>query len=1080
MKKHLFNSILNWFVLFIFLLLASELKAQQKVPVSGKVISSTDGEPLIGATVAERDKDNRIISGVATDINGNYSIKVTNPNNTLSFSYIGFKQKIEIPKNRNKINISLDEDVVKIEQFEISASRKVNTGEFDIDKTRIAAAIQTLKTKDISDVQASSIVDQMQGRLSGVDIVANSGEPGAGMSIRIRGTSSLSASSQPLIVINGVPFETKIDNTFDFGTADEQGYASLIGVAPEDIEEISVLKDAAATAQYGSRAANGVLLISTKRGAHGKAVFNYSFKGTVGYQPNGFSMLNGDQYATLIKEELLQITSTIVGSVSNPQIEYNPNYVDFNLYNQNTNWLEEITRLGIINEHNFSVSGGGEKATYRISSGLKKEIGTTVGTGSGLFTTRAILDYFISDKIRISSELSYSHGTVDRSYGGIRGLALIKMPNMSIWELDNKTNSTGVYYTPVNAFQGAGDKYYNPVAMANLAVNRITNNRISPVFRINYRPLTNLTYDAVVSFDANNDKTLSFVPEEAIGVNWTNSLANKASISDAEFYVLHTENKIAWNPKIGEKHSLYLGGKFETYEKTSLGYNSSTSNTPSGLLQTPIVESRIEGSGNSLSSSYSEARTLAANLMFNYQFLDRYILSGGIRTEGNSKFGSNFRYGSFPYVAAKWILSNEVFMKSLKFIDELSIRGSYGQNGNSPDFNYGSYSVYSSYAYNYIDIRPAYPSNIELVNLKWETVIQENLGFNLTMFDYRVNADVEFYKKQTKDMLSQNTAIPTTSGFSTLPYLNLGDIDNQGFEVSVMTNIIKKSDFKLDFNFNIARNVNVIRRITGAMDVEDGDPLQTGPNGYLKRIQENNPIGSFYGYKYLGVYSRKDDLYAKDENGEIIYDINGIPKVMRFNNSSNFESGDAQYEDINHDGNINRLDVVYLGNANPLLYGGFGPTLVFHNFQFIAFFNFRYHQKVINLARMDTESMTNYDNQNTSVLRRWRYEGQVTDVPRAKFNSSVNTLGSDRFMEDASFVRMKYLTLKYTAPKKFSQKLAMKSLAIYFSGQNFYTLTNYKGSDPETGSSDNWKSLGYDTNKTPRSIQYTLGINASF
>lgn len=1078
MKKHLYSTILNLFFLSFLVVAGTNLKAQNKVPISGKITSATDGTPLVGATVAEKDKDNRIISGVMTDINGNYVIKVTNTNNILSFSFIGFKQKTDVPNTRRQIDIILAEDVMEIEQIVVHGTiKKVNTGEFEMDKSRIATAIQTISTKDISDVQASSIVDQLQGRLSGVDIIANSGEPGAGMSIRIRGTSSLNASSQPLIVINGVPFETKIDNTFDFGTADEQGYASLIGVSAEDIEEISVLKDAAATAQYGSRAANGVLLISTKRGARGKAVFNYSYKGTVGYQPDGFPMLNGDQYTTLIREELLAPGGNL-GSI--PQIEYNPSYIDYNLYNKNTNWLKEITRLGIINEHNFSISGGGEKATYRISSALKKESGTTVGTGSKLFTARAILDYFISDKIRISTELSYSHGSVDRSYGGIRDLALNKMPNMSIWELDNLNQPTGIYYTPVNAFQGAGDKYYNPVAMANLAINRITNNRISPVFRINYKPLNNLTYDLTVSFDANNDKTLGFVPEEAIGATWTNSLSNKASINDAEFYVIRTENKMAWNPKIGENHSLFLGGKFETYEKTSLGYNSTTSNTPSGLLQTPIVESRIEGSGNSLSSSYAANRTLAANFMFNYQYLDRYILSGGVRSEGNSKFGSNFRYGTFPSVAARWIVSKEAFMKPLKFINELSLRGSYGQNGNSPDFNYGSYSVYSSYAYNYIDVRPAYPSNIELVNLKWETVIQQNLGLNLTMFDYKVNADVEFYKKRTRDMLSQNTAIPTTSGFSTLPYLNLGDIDNQGFEISVMTNLIKNADFKLDFNFNLSRNVNMIRRITSAMDVEDGDPLQTGPAGYLKRIQENNPIGSFYGYKYLGVYSSKQDLYATDENGETIYDINGVAKVMRFNNSRNFQSGDAKYEDINHDGNINRLDVVYLGNANPLLYGGFGPMLTYRNFQITAFFNFRYHQKVINLARMNTESMTSYDNQNTSVLRRWRYEGQVTDVPRAYYNSSYNTLGSDRFMEDASFLRMKYLTLKYTAPKEISQKLGFKLLSIYFTGQNFYTMTNYKGSDPETGSSDNWKTLGYDTNKTPKSIQFTLGINASF
>jgi TonB-linked SusC/RagA family outer membrane protein len=1078
MKKNFCKAILNWAIMITILLMGSDLKAQQKIIISGTVTSDTDGEPLIGVTIAEKDKNNRIITGIITDFDGNYALKVTDPNNTITFSYIGFKSFDVVPKGKVKIDVKLEEDIAQLEEVQVRASRIVNTGDFNIDKSRIASAIQTLDTKEIKDVQASSVVDQLQGRLSGVDIIAESGEPGAGMSIRIRGTSSLNASSEPLIVINGIPFETSIDESFDFGTADEQGYASLIGVSPEDIEEISVLKDAAATAQYGSRAANGVLLITTKRGKKGKAQFNYSFKGTLGFQPDGFPMLNGDQYTTLIREELMASSNGNPGSI--PQIEYDPTYEFYNLYNKNVNWLDEITQMEQIYEHNVSVSGGGDKATYRISSTLKNQEGTTVGTGSKLFTTRAILDYFISEKIRISSELSYSHGNVDKSYSGIRDLALKKMPNMSIYELDAEGNSTDVYYTPIDAFQGSGSSYYNPVAMANLAVNQVTNNRITPVFRVNYRPLKNLTYDAIISFDMSNTKTLSFVPEEAVGVAWTNSLANKSSLNDAEFYVIHTENKIAWNPALGEKHSLFIGGKFETNEKNSTSYSAVTSNTPSSSLQTPIVESRIEGSGNSLYSSFSANRTLAANFMFNYQYDEKYTVSGGVRTEGNSKFGSDYRNGVFPSIAVKWDASKESFMNSFKFINELSFRGSYGVNGNSPNFNYGSYSTYSSYSYNYIDVRPAYPSNIELVGLKWETVIQQNLGFNLTMFNYRVNADVELYKKQTRDILSKNTSIPTTSGFSSLPYLNIGDIDNQGFEVSVMTKVIDKPKLKVDFNFNFSRNVNLIKRITDAMEVEDGDPLTTGSGGYLKRIQEGNPIGSFYGYRYLGVYSNVEDLYARDADGEIIYDINGATKVMRFNNSRNFASGDAKYEDVNHDGNINRLDVVYLGNANPLLVGGFGPMVKYKNFSVTAFFNFRYNQKVINIARMNTEGMTNYDNQNTSVLRRWRYEGQVTDVPRAYYNSSVNTLGSDRFLEDASFLRLKYLTVKYNVPKSFAQKLGMKSLNTYFTGNNLWTLTNYLGTDPEVGQSSDWKKLGYDTNKTPRSVQFTLGINATF
>ncbi|MDO5971338.1 SusC/RagA family TonB-linked outer membrane protein [Flavivirga aquimarina] len=1051
-----------------------------KFIITGTITADSDGGPLAGATVAEKDKNNRLISGAVANFNGRFSIEVTDPNNILTFSYIGFITQELVPGNQREINIELKEDISELDAIVLRANKRVFTGEFDIDKRRIATAIETISLKEISQTVSTGIVDQLQGRLSGVDIVANSGEPGAGMSIRIRGTSSLNASSEPLIVINGVPFETEIDALFDFSSADEQQYAAMIGVSPDDIEEISVLKDAAATAQFGSRAANGVLLIKTKRGAKGKARFSYSYRGSVGWQPEGIPMLNGDQYSTLIKDENIAVNNTI----SYPQIEYNPDYEFYELYNKNVNWIDEITQTGSIHENFLGVSGGGEKSTYRISASYKNQVGTTVGTGFKLFTTRAILDYNISDKISIASELSYSHGSLDRSFRlgnqGIRALALIKMPNQSIYEIDDSGNPTDVYFTPVDAFQGNGAAYYNPVAMARLSKFNVENNRISPIFRFNYKPIKQLNYTSIISFDINVDKTSRFTPEAALGAAWTNSSANRAIFSDAEFFVMRTDNRLIWKPYLGDKHSLFTSVALQTFEKTSEGYAVTTSNSPSSLIQTPIAQTRIEGSDNTLVSSFTQNRSVAYNFMFNYQFSDRYILNGGIRSEGNSKFGSSYRYGTFPSIAGKWIISDEPFMESLNFIDELGLRASYGVNGNSPNFNYGQYNTYSTYNYNYLGERPVLPDNMELTDLRWETVIQKNLGLTYSFLDNRISGDLEFYKKQTKDLLTKDTAIPSTSGFSNVPFLNLGNIDNQGFELSVRTKIIQNKDFSLDLNFNIARNTNIITKISEAQDVEDGNPLATGPDGYLKRIQEDNPIGSFYGYRYLGVYSTSDELIARDANGDIIYDLNGDPKNMVFNESRLFNAGEAKYEDINKDGSIDRLDVVYLGNANPLLYGGFGSTIRYKNLQLNTFFNFRYNQKVINLARMNTESMDSYDNQSTATLRRWRFEGDVTDIPRAVFNSPVNTLGSDRFLEDASFIRMRFITLKYNLPKTFIEKINFTNASLFVTGTNLLTFTKYSGADPETGNSANWKELGYDNNQTPRSKQITLGVNLSF
>ncbi|MGQ1786069.1 MULTISPECIES: SusC/RagA family TonB-linked outer membrane protein [unclassified Saccharicrinis] len=1061
-----------------------ELKAQDGLIIRGKVTSATDSEPLVGVTVAEKNSTNRFVNGTITDFNGNFSIKVRNAENTLSFSFIGFDTKTIEPGGKGVINVELKETAVQIDEFVVSARKMINDGEFAMDPKRIATAVQTIDMKDVTEVSSTSLSDQLQGRLSGVEIVAQSGDPGAGMSIRIRGTSSLNTSSEPLIVINGIPFETEFDDTFDFSVADEQEYAALIGVSADDIAEISVLKDAAATAQYGSKGANGVLMITTKRGARGKAVFSYGFRGSLSQQPEGIPMLNGRQYSTLIKEETLQLGAN---RGTYPQVEFDPTYDLYNYYNKDINWLDEITQLGHSQDHNFSISGGGEKAMYRISSSYKSQEGTTIGTANELFTTRAILDYFVSDKLKITSELAFSHGSLDKAFQltsnsstSVRNVALTKMPNQSIYELDEEGNSTGAYFTPEDAFQGSGITYYNPVAMANLATYNVESNRISPNFRVRYDVTPSLRYDGIVSFDANNNKTLHFVPEEALGTYWSGSYANKSSQTDSEFFVVRTENRVTWMPKLNEDHSLFVNGKFITYDKTTQTYKASTSNSPSTLLQTPIIDTRIEGSGNSIESGYTQYRQLTYSMAFNYMYRGKYILGGGINYEGSSRFGDDNRYGLFPSVSAKWLINEEGFLKSAQWIDELSVRASYGKNGNSPGFNYGQYNVYSTYNYNYIDVRPAYSSSIELDGLKWETVTQENLGFNARLFKGRLDADFDLYLKRTEDMLSKNTSIPTTSGYSTLAYLNIGTIENKGWEFNVMSTLVKTRDFKLDFNFNISQNINEIVEITDAMDVEEGNALSTGSGGYVRRIQEDNPIGSFYGYRYKGVYSTSDDLYARDANGDIIYDMNGEAKVMMFNNSNSFAAGDAKYEDINHDGNINELDVVYIGNANTKLHGGFGPRVSYKNISLNVFFNFRYKQELINLARMNTESMSGYDNQSTATLRRWRFEGDETDIPRAYFNSPKNNLGSDRYLEDASFLRLKSVTLKYNLPKSLLKNIGFTRANVYVTGQNLLTFTKYTGPDPETGASSNWKTLGFDSNQTPRSRQVTVGLNLSF
>jgi TonB-linked SusC/RagA family outer membrane protein len=493
-------------------------------------------------------------------------------------------------------------------------------------------------------------------------------------------------------------------------------------------------------------------------------------------------------------------------------------------------------------------------------------------------------------------------------------------------------------------------------------------------------------------------------------------------------------------------------------------------------------DSRTYGSDNALgvSNGVSQSRDLAGLAMVNYSLLDKYVISGVFRREGNSKFGSNYEYGNFPAISGRWRISGESFMKSFKFINDLSLRASYGVNGIAPDKNYLQYSNYTTFSYLIFNQKGIYPQNMQLNNLKWEKTIQNDVGLNLIMFNNRLNIDMDVYLKRTKDQIAKDRPVPSISGFSTIT-MNIGTTDNQGWEFNVLANIIQHKDFSFDFNFNIARNQNIIRSRPLADLQTKGTTVSNG--SYLYKLQIGNPIGSFYGYRSKGVYADDNATIAKDATGQPIIDINGVPVRTQFNYpyaGYTFQGGDAIYDDINHDGNINYLDIVYLGNANPLFEGGFGSTIRYQNISLVLFFNYRYGNDIINQARMNSENMYTFNNQNTAVLKRWRHPGDNTDVPRALYNSGYNWLGSDRFVEDGSFLRFKYITLSYKIPKNLINKIKITDLTIFLTGTNLLTFTRYLGADPEIGIDSDPSKMGYDKSKTPVSRQIMLGINLGF
>jgi len=1089
MKSRLFKS----FCLLIMLsgTFCTHLLAQatQGITIRGQVIDKKDRQAIIGASVIEFDKDHRTVTGVTTDINGNYAIRISNPNNQLSVSYIGYKTFLSGSiGGRSQINVLLESSENNLNTVNIvSSGRTVNNGtglNIDIRNSTIATA--TVNAKDLEELQVSSIDQALAGRMPGVDFGSTSGDPGAGMSIRIRGTASITGNAEPLIVLDGMPYETQIPADFNFGTADDQQFGQLLNLAPTDIKDITVLKDAAATAVWGSRAANGVLIINTKRGQMGKPIVTYNFRGTANKQPKSIPMLNGDQYATLIPEEFMNATGVpldfLGNNGQNKAFQHDPldAYYYYN-YSNNTDWISLITKVAYTQDHNISMSGGGEKARYYASVGYLNQGGTTLGTDLNRITAKINLDYVVSNKLRFRTDLTYTHINNSLNYdGSLRSVAYAKMPNMAPYSFDEYGNATSAYFSPASNIQGKYPDTYNPLALASTGVSHLYGERITPHFTLQYDMLPSLLVSTVdVQFDVNNSKSKTFLPQVATGLPSTDKNVNAATDNDGDSYNIQSKINFIYTPNLGDKHNLQALLSLQTNETNTASYTSSTANTASSFLQDPTNASEINPSLNSVQGL---SRSVGVLLQGQYSFLDRYIISVNGRVDGNSKFGPNNRYGFFPGIASRWRISDEPFMKNFKFLSELSLRLSYGASGEAPDASY--YGTYTPFSATYNGVAAVAPSNIQLSSLKWQTLIGKNLGLNLGLFNNRIIADAEFYRNTTKDLFYKGLAIPSTNGFQSVD-MNIGTLDNNGWEVSLNTIPFKSKRLIVGFDFNIARNVNSITSVSPDFPTESSVGVP-GLGKYKSYLIIGNPFGSYYGFKYKGVYKDKTSTIATDENGSQIIGPNGQVVYMRYNYPQvdyTFQPGDAMYEDINHDGNIDYRDMVYLGNGIPKFVGGFGPTVTINgNFTLKAYFNFRWGYNIINGAKITTTRMYGVDNQSTAVLRRWRNPGDVTDIPRALYGAGYNWLGSDRYVEDASFIRLASVTARYNLPKILLQKLGLHMASIYVTGQNLATWTNYTGQNPDVAIEGSVNPFSYpvDSALTPPSIQYTVGVSVGF
>ena len=1112
----------RYYILLCFLLISGVAGAQGITAVSGTVSDSFG--PLMGAAVVEVDASNRNISATVTDMNGNFTLKIKSDKNKLKISFVGMKAQI-LPINKRVYNVTL-EDAMVLKTVEVRAKRIMQTSGLAIPENEVSFASQTIDAKEFEGLGITSVDEALQGRISGLDIVANSGNLGAGTTMRLRGASTISTltSSEPLIVVNGDVWNVDQED-FDVNTANDEKFAQLLNINPEDIQKISVLKDAAATAIWGSQGANGVIEITTKRGRRGKPRLSYTFRLTGNYQPDGIDLLTGDQYTMMLKEAYFNPRqSTVAENIE--ELNYlvaGQGFSEWQAFNNNTDWVDEVKQIGFRQQHSINLTGGGEKAMFRISAGYDHETGSIIKQQLDRFTTRMALDYYVSDRIKIISDFSFTYTDNQRNSDDLLAIAYKKMPNLAIYEEDEQGRSMGRFYHMLKADDELKDQraLVNPVASAEYAKNRNKTYAVDPKLEIQYDLLGiddtshRLTYNGKVVMNVFNSYTDTYYPRDLTTDNWNAAGISTGSSASSKSLAFTTTHTLTFKPHfLNEDHSFMALGRFQLVSGTSSDQSTSVYGLPHGI-ESPSAGGVVPG----MSSGFGQWRSLYYTFTAHYAYKERYIFDVSTRMDGTTKFGPSKRWNVFPAVSGRWNIVEEPWMEGTReWLSMLSIRPGWGMVGNQPtqDFLYLNQLGSGS---NYLGSPSMSPLNLRLNTLKMERIYTWNVGFDLGFWDNKLTMDINLYTKDTKDMLMGNFAIPHSAGFGTYAYFNTGDMNNKGWEFNINTNrIIQKGKFSMDVNVTFANNRNVITELDPIL-LETMNTVWEPKNAFLlQRVQIDNPFGAIYGFRSKGVYqynyetylskdraAREGDAEAQkwlndfaaegktapivyDANGQIVRDMRQDPLQMRFNYKANgvgyyeFKGGDAIYEDVNHDGNINQLDIVYLGNSLPKLTGGFGFRFNYGKWALNAQFNYRVDYDVVNMARLNMESMSSNNNQSQAVNYRWRKEGDITTIPRAMIASdgvpNYNTLISDRFIEDGTFLRLNYLQISYGLSDKHAKKIGLNALRFYASANNLFCLTKYTGVDPEMG----YGGYGVTTDnaQTPRAKSFTFGLTVEF
>ncbi|WP_421800375.1 SusC/RagA family TonB-linked outer membrane protein [Haliscomenobacter sp.] len=1015
-------------VLALLLLGSAALWAQKTI--TGKV-TDDNGEGLIGATILVKGTS----VGSITDVSGAFSLLVPPNAAVLMVSYTGFAPKEVTLTDANNYEITMETEVIGLSDVVVvgygSQSRKGITG-----------SVAKVSGETLSKLPVTGVDQALQGQAAGVQVVAASGTPGGSVSVRVRGPSSINAGNQPLYVVDGVPISTGSNSQIGFGG---QQANALTDINPTDIESIEVLKDASAAAIYGSRASNGVVLITTKRGKAGKtqvSLNTYYGQQEIQKKPE---TLTGPQYVALVQEAIrnrftatsLPSSQRLVGLDAAPDTY------------PSTNWSDQILQTAPISQTDLSFSGGNERTKFYLSTAYFTQDGIIKGSKFDRYSIRLNLDNFITNKIKIGTSTFLSRSNSDRlnndnNINGVLSAAILMGSHIPV------RNADGTYAKDANS------SVENPVAAQLEPTNENFSGRILSTLYGDWSILPWLSFRTNLNLDLSNFREFRFSPTTT---NTGFGLRGQGIEAYNQELNLVNENFFTISKAIGSLNlDLLLGTAFQNSRSES--FFGQGENFPGNTIKTLNAASVKKD----LTSSRTEWGLNSYYSRLNLNFKEKYFVSGSVRRDGSSRFGANQRWALFPAFSAAWRVSEEPFLKGSKVISELKLRAGFGQTGNQNIGNFASRALISPGA-NYNQIAGLSPSQLGNPELTWETNEDVSVGLDLGFFNNRVSFVIEAYKRSTIDLLL-NRPLVFTSGFASITE-NIGSTENRGIDILLNTRNIESKKFSWSTSFNVAFLESKIIKLAGT-------PFASG---FASWVAEGEAPSAFRGFRVERIFQEQAEIDALNAKAR---EKTGNPTAVY--QSTLTRPGDIQFKDLNGDGLITALDQEILGNALPKFYGGMTNNLSFAGFDLSFFFQFQSGNMIYNNTRAFSEGMNGIFGQSAAVLDRWTPDNKSTTFPRAVFGDpNNNRRTSDRFLEDGSFIRLKNLNFGYSLPKSITDKLKINRLRVYVGGQNLLTFTNYSGLDPEVSTfGEVTLSAGTDFLTFPQARTIMGGLNITF